>query len=111
VYTPYVNRHNFYVDLERMTMLRKLAAAQNVTVSGLIREAIDLVISERMNNPRPSLEERRAEFDVFVERYAGSQPYRDPTPDESAVEAIAREFKSARKAKTNPRKLRGSAVK
>jgi hypothetical protein len=68
-----MNRHNFYVDEERMAMLRKLASVQDASVSELLREAIDALIAERMNNPRPSIEQRRATFDAFITRYAGAQ--------------------------------------
>jgi uncharacterized protein (DUF2267 family) len=94
-----VNRHNFYVDDERMAMLRKLASVQDLSVSDLVREAIDMVIADRMNNPRPSPQERRVKFDAFLDRYAGSKPGRDQAADEAAVDAVAAEHKASRKRK------------
>ncbi len=94
-----MNRHNFYLGEERMAMLRKLASVQDVSVSDLVREAIDMLITDRMNNPRPSPQERQTTFDAFIARYAGTQPHRDPATDEAAVTAIAVEHKSRRKRK------------
>jgi Arc/MetJ-type ribon-helix-helix transcriptional regulator len=96
-----MNRHNFYVDEQRMAMLRRLAKAEvDVSVSDLVREAIDMIIADRMNNPRVSAEERRAKFDAFMARYAGSQPDRDAAAaDEALVDQVAAERKSRRKRK------------
>lgn len=54
-------------------MLRRLAAVQDASLSDLVREAIDLLIADRINNPRQSAQERRAKFDAFIAQYAGSQ--------------------------------------
>jgi Arc/MetJ-type ribon-helix-helix transcriptional regulator len=94
-----VNRHNFYVDEERMAMLRKLASVQDASVSDLVREAIDMLLADRMNNPRPSPQERQATFDAFIARYAGNEPERDRADDEAAVDSIAAEHKGRRKPK------------
>jgi hypothetical protein len=98
-----MNRHNFYVDEERMAMLRKLASVQDVSVSDLVREAIDLVIADRMNNPRPSPSDRRAKFDAFLGGYAGAEPERDQAVDEAIVVAVAAERKARRKPKVSAR--------
>jgi hypothetical protein len=92
-----MNRHNFYVDEERMAMLRRLASVQDASVSDLVREAIDMIIADRMNNPRASQGERRAQFDAFINRYAGSEPERVRTADEGAVDEIATQHKARRK--------------
>ena len=83
-------------------MLRKLASVQDATVSELLREAIDMLVADRMNNPRPSAEERRAGFDAFIKRYAGSQK-RDRKSDETLLDSIAVERRSKRKRKTTAR--------
>lgn len=80
-----------------MAMLRRLAAVEDVSVSDLVREAIDLIIDDRMSHPRPSPNERIAKFDAFVERYAGIQPDRDRANDEAAVDEIAIERKARRR--------------
>ena len=59
-------------------MLRKLASVQDASVSDLVREAIDMLIADRMNNRRPSPQERQAAFDAFITKYAGSQPSEPP---------------------------------
>lgn len=102
VYTDSMNRHNFYVDEERMAMLRKLAFAQDASVSELLREAIDILIAERMNNPRPSVEERRAAFDAFIKRYAGTQK-RERISDEALLDAVSADRRSKRKRKAAAR--------
>lgn len=82
-----------------MEMLRRLASIQDASVSDLVREAIDLLIADRINNPRQSAEERRAKFDAFIVHYAGSQSGRNKAADEAAVDAITAERKSRRKPK------------
>ena len=84
-------------------MLRKLASVQDVSVSDLVREAIDLMIADQMNNPRPSPSELRAKFDAFLDRYAGAQPERDAAVDETIVGAVAAERKARRKPKVSAR--------
>jgi len=55
-----------------------------------------------MNNPRPSPEERRASFDAFIKRYAGTQK-RVRKSDEAPLDAIAAERRSKRKRKAATR--------
>ena len=92
-----MDRHNFYIDEERMEMLRRLARAEgDVSVSELVREAIDLVIADRMNNPRPSLEQRREKFDAFISKYAGSTQDRSAERDEALIDEVDAEQKQRR---------------
>lgn len=94
-----MNRHNFYVDEQRMEKLRKLASVQDASVSDLVREAIDMLIADRMESPLPSQRERDAKFEAFIARYARSRPHRDRATDEATLDAIARERKVGRKSK------------
>ena len=80
-------------------MLRKLASVQDASVSDMVREAIDMLIADRMNNRRPSPQERQAAFDAFITKYAGSQPERASAADEAAIDAIVAEHKARRKPK------------
>ena len=78
-------------------MLRRLASVQDASVSDLVREAIDMIIADRMNNPRTSPGERRAQFDAFIDRYAGSEPNRVRAADEAALDEVAARHKARRK--------------
>jgi len=88
-----MNRHNFYVDEDRMKLLRRLAKAEGDSVSELLREAIDLIIANRMNNPRPSLAERRQLFSAFMEKYAGRGGRRSTEEIDALIDEVSADYK------------------
>jgi hypothetical protein len=67
-------RVNYYVDLERHDALRSVASMEDTSISDLVREGIDRVIADRMNNPRPDRAVLRDQLKAFLERYADSVP-------------------------------------
>jgi hypothetical protein len=92
-----MNRHNFYVDEQRMTMLRRLAEVEGGNISLLLREAIDKLIADRLNTPRPSPAERNAQFEAFLGRFAGSGPNRSLEEIDALVDEADTERKRRRK--------------
>ncbi len=62
-------RSNFYIDAPRMDALKQLAATEDSSISELVREGIDRVISDRMNNPRRERSELRANLEAFLQRF------------------------------------------
>lgn len=66
-----MKRTNFYVDDERLTALKHVAATEHSSVSDLVREGIDRVIRERMRRP-PDRAKLRADLHAYLEKYAGS---------------------------------------
>ena len=83
-------RSNFYLDTDRLEALKKLAAAEETSISDLVREGIDRVISERMNNPQRDRNVLRANLQVFLERYAGTGPERSLEEIEDLVSESGR---------------------
>jgi hypothetical protein len=69
-------RSNFYVDNARIKALKQLAAVEETSISELVREGIDRVISERMNRPPKERTELRMNMEAFLQEYAGSGPER-----------------------------------
>jgi len=49
-----MKRHNLYLDEEKLRTLRVVAASENVTVSDLVREAIDRIIADRLSGAKRS---------------------------------------------------------
>ncbi|HEV3157709.1 MAG TPA: ribbon-helix-helix protein, CopG family [Candidatus Baltobacteraceae bacterium] len=80
-------RSNFYVDSKRMEALKHLAQSEETSVSDLVREGIDRVISERMNQPPRERAELRASLESFLRRYVGSGPERSLEEIEALVSA------------------------
>ena len=78
-------------------MLRRLAKAEgDASVSELLREAIDLIIADRMNKPRPSLEQRRRMFSAFIEKYSGRGGDRSEEEIEALIDEVSTDYKIAR---------------
>lgn len=69
-------RSNFYLDSNRLEALKQLAKSEETSISDLVREGIDRVISERMNRPGRERNELRANLQAFLRRYAGTGPER-----------------------------------
>ncbi len=69
-------RSNFYLDTDRLDALKQLAKSEETSISDLVREGIDRVISERMNCPRRERNELRTNLQAFLQRYAGTGPER-----------------------------------
>jgi hypothetical protein len=67
-------RSNFYLDVDRLSALKALAVNEETSISDLVREGIDRVITERLNNPRRDRVALRQNLDEFLTRYAGSEP-------------------------------------
>ncbi len=49
-----MKRHNLYLDEEKLRTLRVVAASESVTVSDLVREAIDRIIADRLSGAKRS---------------------------------------------------------
>jgi hypothetical protein len=56
-----------------------------------IRVRIDQVIERSRREPKPSRAERSAALDAFLERYAGTGPYRTDAEIELLVDEVMRE--------------------
>lgn len=69
-------RSNFYLDTDRLEALKKLAHTEETSISDLVREGIDRVISERMNKPPRERAKLRENLQAFLERYADTGPER-----------------------------------
>jgi Arc/MetJ-type ribon-helix-helix transcriptional regulator len=78
-------RSNFYVDKNRIKALKQLAAEEETSISELVREGIDRVISERMNRQPGERAELRAKVEAFFLQYAGSGPERSDEEIEDLV--------------------------
>jgi len=74
-------RSNFYLDTNRLDALKELAKHEETSISDLVREGIDRVISERMNSPKRERNALRENVQAFMDRYAGTGP-------ESSLEEI-----------------------
>jgi hypothetical protein len=89
-------RSNFYVDKTRIKALKQLAAEEETSISELVREGIDRVISERMNRQPGERAELRAKVEAFLLQYAGSEP---ECSDEE-IEDLVSEASEAQRAHT-----------
>ena len=70
-----MKRHNLYLDEEKLRSLRVVAASENVTVSDLVREAIDRIIVDRLSGTeRSPLENCQARLNRLFERVAQKIP-------------------------------------
>jgi hypothetical protein len=67
-------RSNFYLDTDRLSALKALANNEETSISDLVREGIDRVITERLNNPRSDRGALRENLHEFLTRYASSEP-------------------------------------
>ena len=67
-------RSNFYLDTERLNALKTLATREETSVSDLVREGIDRVITDRLNSPKRDRDTLREGLQQFLARYAGSEP-------------------------------------
>jgi FixJ family two-component response regulator len=65
-------RSNFYLDTQRLDALKALAAREETSVSDLVREGIDRVITDRLNNPKRDRDTLRANLQSFLARHAGA---------------------------------------
>jgi hypothetical protein len=83
-------RSNFYLDTDRLSALKALAANEETSISDLVREGIDRVITERLNNPRRDRTALRENLHEFLTRYAGSDPGLTEDEIDSLVKPQAR---------------------
>ena len=67
-------RTNVYLDPEDTALLKKVAKHELVPAAVLIREGIERVIEDRLNNPRRDKALLRAELRAFLDRHAGKGP-------------------------------------
>ena len=67
-------RSNFYLDTNRINALKELAKNEETSISDLVREGIDRVITERLNNPNHERDALRGNLQAFMTRYAGMGP-------------------------------------
>ncbi len=67
-------RSNFYLDTNRLEALKELAKHEETSISDLVREGIDRVITERLNNPKHERNALRENLQAFITRYAGMGP-------------------------------------
>lgn len=86
-----MKRTNFYVDDERLTALKHVAATEKSSVSDLVREGIDRVIRERMRG-RPDRAKLRDDLQAFLRKYAGT----GPKSTESEIEELVTEAMNER---------------
>jgi 1,6-anhydro-N-acetylmuramate kinase len=66
-------RSNFYLDTQRLDALKALAAREETSVSDLVREGIDRVITHRLNNPKRDRDTMRANLQQFLARHTGAR--------------------------------------
>jgi hypothetical protein len=71
-------RSNFYLDSNRIDALKELARREDTSISNLVREGIDRVISERLNNPVRERDVLRTNLQTFLDRHAGKGPAKSP---------------------------------
>ena len=70
-----MKRHNLYLDEEKLRTLRVVAASESVTVSDLVREAIDRIIVERLSGTKRSPSENlEVRLNRLFERVAQNIP-------------------------------------
>jgi len=86
-----MKRTNFYVDDERLTALKHVAATEKSSVSDLVREGIDRVIRERMRG-RPDRARLRDDLQAFLRKYTG----KGPKSTESEIEDLVTEAMNER---------------
>jgi hypothetical protein len=66
-------RSNFYLDTERLGALKALAAREETSISDLVREGIDRVITDRLKRPKRDRDTLRANLQEFLARYTGTR--------------------------------------
>jgi len=97
-------RTNFYVSQDRLDALKMLAKDERTNVSDLVREAIDAILKQRLERPRPS-ESLDAKIQKFLDQYVGSSLL---SSDEEIDETIDRKARRRQPVRTGPgdRKMR-----
>jgi hypothetical protein len=68
-----MKRTNFFIDHDRLEALKLVAARENSNVSDLIRQAIDVILSDRIDNPRSAQIDVSTKIRGFLEKYSSQE--------------------------------------
>lgn len=87
-------RTNVYLESEDTAILKTFAQREETTVAALVREGIELIIADRLNNPRTDRATARERLRLFIDRHAGAGPER--SADEIKAMVVGKRRKRAK---------------
>jgi tRNA splicing ligase len=81
-----VKRQNFYVHDKQLEALKHVAVLERVSIADLVREGIDRVIRDRVNNPHNERVQLQADLEAYLEKYAGKGKHRTDAEIDALVD-------------------------